>query len=47
MAKDLLLDGNKVNAVANELEYESATAFIKAFRKRFNRTPKQFQMGGD
>jgi len=46
MAKGLLREGNKVNSVAHELEYESSTAFIKAFRQRFHRTPKQFQKSG-
>lgn len=46
MAKGLLREGNKVNSVAHELEYESSTAFIKAFRQRFHRTPKQFQRNG-
>jgi AraC-like DNA-binding protein len=47
LAKDLLRKGNKVITVANELEYESDTAFIKAFRKRFRLTPKQFQLHAD
>lgn len=47
LAKDLLRQGNKVINVANELEYESDTAFIKAFRKRFRLTPKQFQLNAD
>lgn len=45
LAKRLLLEGNTVTAVAYELEYESATTFIKAFKKRFDYTPKKFQMG--
>ncbi|MDE3212213.1 MAG: AraC family transcriptional regulator [Bacteroidota bacterium] len=46
LAKKLLLEGNTVTSVANELEYESATTFIKAFRKRFEYTPKKFQLNG-
>jgi AraC-like DNA-binding protein len=44
LAKRLLLEGNTVTSVANELEYESATTFIKAFKKRFDYTPKKFQL---
>ena len=47
LAKHLLREGNKISTVANELEYESSTAFIKAFRKKFKRTPKQFQLNVD
>lgn len=46
LAKDLLRQGNRVVSVANELEYESSTTFIKAFRKRFRQTPKQYQKNG-
>lgn len=44
-AKRLLKDNNSVTAVALMLEYESPTTFIKAFRKRFGYTPKQWQKG--
>jgi AraC-like DNA-binding protein len=42
-AKRLLREDNSVVAVAHMLEYESSTTFIKAFRKKFGMTPKQFQ----
>lgn len=42
-AKRLLEQGNKVYSVAYELDYESATTFIKAFKQRFGVTPKQWK----
>lgn len=47
LAKKLLREGHTVTAVANELEYDSATTFIKEFKKRFSQTPKWFQKNGD
>ncbi len=47
LGKKLLREGNTVTAVANELEYDSATTFIKEFKKRFSQTPKWFQKNGD
>ncbi|HRN55627.1 MAG TPA: AraC family transcriptional regulator [Agriterribacter sp.] len=43
LGKKLLREGHSVATVANELEYESATTFIREFRKRFGYTPKFFQ----
>jgi AraC-like DNA-binding protein len=43
LGKKLLREGNTVAAVANELEYESPTTFIKEFKKRFMYTPKYYQ----
>ena len=46
LGKQLLLQGNTVASVGNELEYDSPTTFIKEFRKRFGYTPKYFQKNG-
>lgn len=46
LGKQLLLEGNTVASVGNELEYDSPTTFIKEFRKRFGYTPKYFQKNG-
>lgn len=43
LGKKLLLQGDTVTSVSNQLEYQSPTTFIKAFKKRFGYTPKQFQ----
>jgi hypothetical protein len=45
--QELLKAGESVTSVANELEYESATTFIRAFKKRFGSTPKQYQLNED
>ncbi|MEJ0080919.1 MAG: AraC family transcriptional regulator [Puia sp.] len=45
--QELLEAGETVTSVANELEYESATTFIRAFKKRFGTTPKQYQTNED
>lgn len=46
LGKRLLREGNSVAAVANELEYDSPTTFIREFKKRFGYTPKYFQKYG-
>lgn len=43
-AQQLLAKGKRVSDVAIEVGYESATTFIKEFRKRFGVTPKQWKM---
>lgn len=47
LGKELLRSGHSVASVAHQLEYHSPTTFIKAFRKRFGYTPKQYQLYGD
>jgi AraC-like DNA-binding protein len=47
LGKKLLREGNSVSSVANDLEYDSPTTFIKEFKKRFGYTPKHFQKHGD
>lgn len=42
-ARNYLLIGDKVTAVAYRLNYHSPTTFIKAFKKRFGMTPNQFK----
>jgi AraC-like DNA-binding protein len=47
LGKKLLREGNTVVSVALQLEYDTATTFIREFRKRFGYTPKWFQKYGE
>lgn len=43
--KLLLQQGDSINSVAVELEFETPRAFGKAFKDRFGITPKEYQLG--
>jgi AraC-like DNA-binding protein len=41
--KHLMDNSTKINEIADQLGYNSASHFIESFKKKFGITPKKFQ----